>query len=413
MRIGRTLAPAAVPIPLSDLAASIGRCTDKKQIARFSYELKEFFGVQHCFLVSSGKAALFLILKALKAVHPEKNEVLIPAFTCYSVPSAIKKAGLKIRLCDVNPDTLDFDFDKLDDFFRQNDLSPSPAQGHAKILCVLPTHLFGIPADVEKLSKITRGKVTIVEDAAQAMGAEDQGKKFGTLGDVGFYSLGRGKAFTTLEGGVILTNRSDIARQLKATIGDLPEYSQKEICRLICQSILLAVFLRPWLYWLPNSLPFLNLGETFFEHDFPVKKLSPFQAALAKNWQAKLNVLQQRRRVNANYYLEKLSSGIQHVRRVQNQSLPDVIRFPFLTQSSEVRDRIVELGKKAGLGIMPSYPDSIDGIKELQEELKGQQYPGAKLLSKRLITLPVHPYVNPSETRRILDLIQSLEKTTT
>jgi dTDP-4-amino-4,6-dideoxygalactose transaminase len=114
MRIGRTLPPAATPIGIRDIASGIcGIVAGQQELDRFQGELKEHFGVKHCFLVSSGKAALTLILLALKELSPDRDEVLIPAFTCYSVPSSIVRAGLRIRLCDLHPDCLDFDFVQL------------------------------------------------------------------------------------------------------------------------------------------------------------------------------------------------------------------------------------------------------------------------------------------------------------
>src|SRR5210317_1112301 len=114
MRIGRTLPPAASPIYIRNILNGFkGLLRGQQQIERFRSELKDFYGVKHCFLVSSGKAALTLILRALHDLYPDRDEVLIPAFICYSVPSAIVRAGLKVKLCDVNPDTLDFDYDQL------------------------------------------------------------------------------------------------------------------------------------------------------------------------------------------------------------------------------------------------------------------------------------------------------------
>ena len=105
----RTLPPAASPIGFIDIAHGIAALRHgEKTRERFKSELQQYFGVKHVFLVSSGKAALFCILKALQKLHPDRNEVLVPAFNCYSVPSAVLAAGLKIRLCDIDPNTLDF-----------------------------------------------------------------------------------------------------------------------------------------------------------------------------------------------------------------------------------------------------------------------------------------------------------------
>src|SRR5438309_5372822 len=114
MRIGRTLPPAATPIGITEIASGVfGMLHGQKELERFQSELKQHFGVKHCFLVSSGKAAFALALLALKELFPDRDEVLIPAFTCFSVPSSVVRAGLRIRLCDLHPDSLDFDFAQL------------------------------------------------------------------------------------------------------------------------------------------------------------------------------------------------------------------------------------------------------------------------------------------------------------
>ena len=160
MRIGRTLPPAAAPIGIGNLVSGCAALlSGRRQLDRFRRELQEHFGVKHCFLVSSGQAAFTLILQALRELSPGRDEVLIPAFTCYSVPASIVRAGLRIRLCDVRPDRLDFDY-------RQ--LSAIPT---AKVLAAVPTHLFGLPAHVGALRNLLRDPGgAIVEDASQAIG---------------------------------------------------------------------------------------------------------------------------------------------------------------------------------------------------------------------------------------------------
>src|ERR1700704_5055411 len=114
MRIRRTLPPAAAPIGITEFVSGVcGIFRGQKELERFQSELKEHFGVKHCFLVSSGKAAFTLILLALKELSPGREEVLIPAFTCFSVPSSVVRAGLEIRLCDLRLESLGFDFAQL------------------------------------------------------------------------------------------------------------------------------------------------------------------------------------------------------------------------------------------------------------------------------------------------------------
>ena len=114
MRFGRTLPPAASPIPRIDIFRALPAClrpgaTD----GHLTQEIMREYGSKYCFLLSSGKAALTLSLLALKKIYPERDQVVIPAFTCYSVPAAVKRAGLQIRLCDLAPSSLDFDKEQL------------------------------------------------------------------------------------------------------------------------------------------------------------------------------------------------------------------------------------------------------------------------------------------------------------
>jgi perosamine synthetase len=78
MRIGRTLPPAASPIYFSDIISGLqGLYHGKRELERFETELKDYFGMKHCFLVSSGKTALTIILQSLKDIYPDRTQVII------------------------------------------------------------------------------------------------------------------------------------------------------------------------------------------------------------------------------------------------------------------------------------------------------------------------------------------------
>ena len=348
MRIGRTIPPAASPIYIRDIINGIkGLIRGQREIERFRSELRHHFGVKHCFLVSSGKAALTLILKALHNLHPEKDEVLIPAFICYSVPSSIIRAGLKVKLCDVTPDTLDFDYDQLKEVVAQSSRPKAESDskdtankslrirvhGHSealdiqrteidtqnatnnqqlttdtgRLLAIIPAHLFGLPVDVGKVfDTVTDSAVTVIEDAAQVLGSTWQDKKLGTSGDVGFFSLGRGKALSTVEGGIIITNRDDIAERIKHQLSNVPEYSLSERLSLVIKAFTLVLFQHPALFWFPKSLPFLKVGHTFYEPGFKIRRLSAFQAGLSKGWLSKLSILRKFRAENSRHWVDLL-----------------------------------------------------------------------------------------------------------
>ena len=371
---------------------------------RFTSEIEAYFNVEHCFLLSSGKAALAIILKALKAMHPGCDEVLVPAFTCYSVPSAIVRAGLKVRLGDVNPETLDFDFEQL----------KTHVQSESRLLAVVCPHLFAMPADLNAAGSVLRDtKVVIVEDAAQAMGTVSGNAFLGTLGDVGFFSLGRGKAFSTVEGGVIVARSSEIALKIQDIMEEVGFAAMTYPFKILAYAMALAVLMRPCLFWIPKSIPALKLGQTIYDPGFPIHRLSPFQAGLARNWQARIAGMQQIRKQNGSFWEKELKrfAWLQPIpaKPAPGPETVPLIRFPVLVRDFALRRKLLAKSEKRGLGIMPVYPDSIDRVPGLDIVNKNQSFPGAEQCAGRLVTFPVHGLVTAKDRRKILLCLEEME----
>ena len=149
----------------------------------------------------------------------------IPAYTCFSVAAAVVRTGLKIYPVEIDPHTLDFDFSQLD------------AVPGEKLLCIIPSNLFGLLNDLPRIRQAAQAKdAFVLDDAAQALGATRNGQFAGTEGDVGLYSLGRGKAVTTIEGGLIVTNSEEIARLVEKEAKDLDSQSRIRWSRVIIEN---------------------------------------------------------------------------------------------------------------------------------------------------------------------------------
>jgi dTDP-4-amino-4,6-dideoxygalactose transaminase len=373
----------------------MGLVRGKSECDRFTEELKSHFGKRHCFLVSSGKAALTLILQALNDLYPGRDKVLIPAYTCYSVPSAITRAGLKVSLCDLRSGSFDFDFQKL-----------MPLLSDERLLCIIPTHLYGVPADIDGLRKILGATpVALVEDAAQAMGNTWKGRKLGALGDISFFSLGRGKAFSTVEGAIILTDREDLAAAIARQYESLPAPGSSEVMSLIFYALALRVLVHPSFYWLPSSLPFLRLGETIYDPGFKIRKFSAFQAGLARGWVERLSDLRERRRANAQFWQESINKENYRTFSIQGEEDPDFLRFPVVVKDCALRSNLLLQGNRLGLGIAPGYPDTIDGIPEIKPVVSGLDFTEARYVANRVMTLPVHPLLSPKDKSRTVNLL--------
>ena len=402
--------PAAAPIGAREFICGIRGILDgQRELDRFRSELKEYFGVKHCFLVSSGKAAFALILLALKELFPDRDEVLIPAFTCYSVPASIARAGLRIRLCDLHSESLDFDFVQLSALLSEkspprHEDAHSVAEGARdsknRILAVVPTHLFGIPADVPRLRELVQDPgIVVVEDAAQGMGESFEGRKLGTRGDVSFFSLGRGKALSAVEGGVIITDRDDIAEALDRYIRSLPQYNLWLLAGLVLKAAGLMLLTHPLLFWLPQSLPFLKLGQTLFEPGFEMLRMSSFQAGLTVNWNERLQETHNSRRKNVSRWIAVLQAHGNRGPGLRIFPSMGLLRFPITVHDGKKRQSLLKQSARNGLGITAAYPDSINCLPGLS--IPGKTFPVAESLARQLVTLPTHNYVTATDVAAI------------
>lgn len=396
MKIQSTLPPTAAPVPLRSLLAgcaalmSVGSYLD-----RLKADLRDTFGIDHVFLVSSGKAALTLILSGLKRVS-SKRKVVMPAYTCYSVPSAVVKAGLDVALCDVNPATLDLDQEQLAKMLDDH------------TLCVLPTHLFGLPADVERIQDLCRRRgITVVEDAAQAMGGKRQGRWLGTIGDVGFFSLGRGKNLSSGGGGVIVTRSATIATAVQEEYDRLPEESRWTAAGSLAELAATEAFIHPRFYWLPAGLPFLGLGETRFYRDFPIERMAEARAGTLDRWRQRLAAANEARREQAEALIQDLTSLAPDV-QVVTAPEASYLRLPVLVRDHTVKQAFCARAAALGLGISGAYPGTIQQIPELQDRLVVREYPGAMEVVERLVTLPTHRFVQPADRARICQVLRDV-----
>jgi dTDP-4-amino-4,6-dideoxygalactose transaminase len=384
MRIGRTIPPAAARVRWRDLAPALaGGLLPARARRALAAEIAADLGVEHVFLVSSGTAALTLALQALRT-RSRAAEVVIPAYTCFSVPAAVVAAGLRPVPCDIEPTHFDFQPALLDRLVGRD------------TLCVVAHHLYGVPSDVERVRALCAARgVFVVEDAAQAAGLARGGRRLGAVGDVGILSFGRGKHVTCGSGGAIVTGSAEIATALQAVCESLPEPSAGAIAREILELVLMGVFVRPWLFWLPAALPSLRLGETLYPRTIVRRRLSGFKAALLRGWASRLRRAQQRRAASSARLAARLArppaAGAAH----------PYLRLPVLAETRAERDAILARARARGLGIAPGYPASVDRIPELRAAFDLPRCPAAADVADRLLTLPTHDWLSGTDERAV------------
>jgi len=382
----RSLPPSGVPITPSDILAGLkDTLYGNKCIEGFKEDICRYFGVRHCFLVSSGRAALAMLLMAMRQLRPDKDEVVLPAYTSFSVPSAVVKAGLKVSLCDIDPETMSPDITSLKESLSD------------KTLCLVICHLYGYPCDMDAILRVAgESGVFVIDDAAQAMGATYKGKALGTFGDAGIFSLSRGKNITTIDGGIIITDSEKIAAELSKL--ELKKAGLLGRLNLIFKAMIMSLLLRPHFYWIPQGLPFLKLGLSVFSTEFGLKEFTGVQAGIGRRMLRRLKQINEGRKKKAGGLMAGLSgcNGVKFPRQIAG-SEPVFLRLP-------VRfNRIDDCGK-TGLGIVRSYPYPLNEIDALRPHLvpDGRNFPGAKEFSRRVWTLPTHGYVQQIDMKNII-----------
>lgn len=385
----RALPPSGVPIKLTDILAGVcAMFSGEKSIARFNQEVCRFFGVKHAVTVSSGRAGLSVLFRALQKRHPGCTEVLIPAFTSFSVPSAVVNAGLQVSLYDIDPETLSPVCSSLVSAINDN------------TLCIVVCHLFGYPADLDAVLIIAKERqIPVIDDAAQAMGARYKEKMVGTLGTAGLFSLSRGKNITAVDGGIVVTNDDSLAEAIAAVA--VESVGLKGYLKLMIKAVVLSFLLHPRCYWLPRSIPSLNIGASHFNPHFDVLRFTAFQAGIARRMLKRLDHINARRRRVAERLIRLLSRNKAVILpKITNGGEPVFLRFAVTgTLSVDYPEQ----------GVVRSYPSAVHCIPGIEPYLAmHQDFTGADLLAERVLTLPTHCYVTDDDCVKAVKLFHEV-----
>ena len=160
----------------------------------------EYLGMKYATSVSNGTVALHVALLALGI--GVDDEVIVPTFTYISSVNAITYTGAKPVF--VNSDPLHWQM-SLED--TKNKITP-------KTKAIMAVHLYGHPCEISELKKIAdEHTLFLIEDTAEALGSEYNGKKVGTFGDISTFSFFGNKTITTGEGGMVVTNDAELHKK--------------------------------------------------------------------------------------------------------------------------------------------------------------------------------------------------------
>ena len=332
------------------------------RVLQFEKDFSKYVGAKHAVAVSSGTAALHSALLAV-GIQPG-DEVVVPSFTFSATAEAVVLAGGRPSFADIDADTYAITPESIE------------AALTSKTKAILPVHMYGLCADMDPIMELARNRgLIVIEDAAQAHGAEYKGRRVGSTGDATCFSFYAGKNMTTGEGGMVTTNDDDLAEQMRMirTHGEERPY---------------WVSRQGHNYHMPEIAGALGIVQ--------LKKLPSF--------------LEERRR-NAEYLTEKLSvlgklvmpkepAGRKHAWYLFSPRLRGA--------NAGKRNKLVEKLRSRNIGAAVYYESPVHMLpyyRDLQSTRRSA-LPETERACRQVFSVPVHPQLRQTELQFITDSVK-------
>ena len=386
-----------VPVTSKEILNAINFLNNRNKILEFEKKFSEYTGCKHAIATHSGICALYVLLKAYGL--KKDDEVIVPAYTCESVARLIIDMEYTIKFVDVNKKTYNISIEDLQSKISRNTKA------------ILAIHMFGNPCEMKEIMEIAEDyNAVVIEDAAQSIGAEYDGKKIGTIGDAGFFSLGEGKPLTTINGGFIVTNDGEIANESKKNMENFNEFGKRKKFAVITK--LLTYYMIK--YWHFYDLIYKMIQCRRLERRDMLKvstglnhfkfKYTDMQASVGMIQLSNLESFNEARMRNASFLMKHLEEidGI-HVPKIVKHGKPIFLRLPIRIEdiTEKQREDLIDELRRSGIDAPVAYPNSLP---KFFLNLNG--FPNTEELAKKTVTLPTHPFVRENDLEKIVFTIE-------
>lgn len=331
---------------------------------KFENEFADYIGVKHAIAVTNGTIALDVALKALN-LQPG-DEVITSGFSFISSGNCILFQKARPVFVDIDPKTFNIDTTDVVEKITQ------------KTKAIIAIHMFGHPAKMDILNEISQEKnIALIEDAAQAHGAEFYEKKVGSIGDMACFSFYATKNMTTGEGGMITTNEKKIADKIRLLInhGQNRRYNHE------------------------------ILGYNY--------RMTEICAAIGLVQLRKLEKFNNKRILNA----YKLNKGIHEFSGLSEPYIKNNVKHVFHQyvirveeNYSKSRDELANLLTEKGIGNAVHYPIPIYK-QNLYRKMGNHNQVNCHFTEDactRVLSLPIHPLVNDNDLEYILNVLKEI-----
>ena len=327
-----------------------------KFVEEFEKKVREYIGVRYSIATSSGTTALLAAFASLNLKPGDK--FIVPSFTFIASASTGKFLGFEPVFVDVYEDTYNINVESVKECLENDN----------RIKAILVVHLYGLPADIGRIKKIAKEYgVYIIEDCAQAFGAEYYGRKVGSFGDVAIFSFYATKIITTGEGGMLVTNDKEIYERAKRFIN----------------------------HGRSDSYIHSSIGLNF--------RTSNINAAFGLVQMEIVEELIRKRRELAKLYNEELN-GIVKIPYEPN-GLKHVYNIYTIRVDKDCRDNLVRYLNERGIEAKIYYPIPLHK-QPVFEKYNMKKLETCEKLSLEVLSLPIHPLMNEEDINYVVNTIK-------
>ncbi|RQH00354.1 DegT/DnrJ/EryC1/StrS family aminotransferase [Natrarchaeobius oligotrophus] len=337
-----------------------GDLADGSEVRRFESAFATYCGTDHAVATSNGTTALHAALEAFGV--EEGDAVVTSSFSFVASANAIRLAGATPVFADVDPDTYTIDPADVERILANRD----------DVVGLLPVHLYGLAADMNALCDLADDRdLFVLEDACQAHGAEIDGDRVGGLGDAACFSFYPTKNMTTGEGGIVTTDRDDVARRIASYVN----HGRAETGT--------------------GDYDHVRLGHNY--------RMTSLAAAIGRTQLERLPEFNANRRENAAYYDERLRDS-----PIETPTVPDGYRHVYHQYTIETDDRagLAEALEARNVDAAVYYDTPIHRQPAYETvSTAAATLPRTERATERVLSLPVHPGLSERDLETVVDAV--------
>ena len=328
-----------------------GMLAQGEVVEEFEDKFAAYIGTDYAIATNSGTSALHTALASVGI--NSGDEVITTAFSFFATASCVLMQNATPVFVDINPKTYNIDPSKIE------------AKLSERTRAIIPVHLYGQPCEMSEILKIAKEhNLVVIEDAAQAHGAEYKATKVGSIGDIGVFSFYSTKNIITGEGGMITTNNEEIAERARM----IRNHGQTKRYFHDC------------------------LGYNY--------RMTNIAAAIGLVQLKKIDMLNLKRMSNARYYSEQFNLKKPYV----SQNVKHV--FHQYTIRLKDREKFIAHLERHGVGYGIYYPVPLSSQPLFDSQ---DVFPEAELASNEVVSIPVNPSLKRADVEKVVKVVNSYE----